>query len=141
MAKELLPPSGTTATGIINRLKENQELTIVNVLKNIGLSDKLEKQVRRNKLWTVENNYHFGGFAKVNRELIDFCNAFYEKTRIKLDPIYNGKMAYACMDLIDKEYFKKKDKILLIHTGGLQGIDAYNYVCKNNAMKLYDASS
>ena len=32
------------------------------------------------------------------------------------------------MDLIQKNYFKKGSKILLIHTGGLQGIRGINKV-------------
>ena len=53
-------------------------------------------------------------------------NDFHAQHHIPLDPIYTGKMVYGVMDLIQKNYFKKGSKILLIHTGGLQGILGIN---------------
>jgi 1-aminocyclopropane-1-carboxylate deaminase len=55
-------------------------------------------------------------------------NDFHAQHQIPLDPIYTGKMVYGVMDLIQKNYFKKGSKILLIHTGGLQGIRGINKV-------------
>ena len=34
------------------------------------------------------------------------------------------------LDLIEKEYFPPKSKILVIHTGGLQGINGINAILK-----------
>jgi phage FluMu protein Com len=65
-------------------------------------------------------------FAKALDSSIDFINQFYQRTKIPLDPIYTGKMMYAIYDLIEKGFFKKKEKILVIHTGGLQGIEGFN---------------
>jgi 1-aminocyclopropane-1-carboxylate deaminase len=39
-------------------------------------------------------DYHFGGYGKVNEDLIAFINQFYITTQIPLDPIYTGKMVY-----------------------------------------------
>lgn len=63
---------------------------------------------------------------KVTPELIQFINSFYEEHQVPLDPIYTGKMVFGVMDLIEKAYFTKGSKILLIHTGGLQGIAGMN---------------
>ncbi len=71
-------------------------------------------------------DYHFGGYAKINQELIVFINRFYKQSGIPLDPIYTAKMCYGIADLIQKGYFEKGSKILLIHTGGLQGIEGMN---------------
>jgi len=46
---------------------------------------------------------------------------FYEELKIPLDPIYTGKMVFGAWDLIDKNHFPPNSKILLVHTGGLQG--------------------
>ena len=35
-------------------------------------------------------------------------------------------MVFGVLDLIDKNYFPEHSKILMIHTGGLQGIDGMN---------------
>jgi 1-aminocyclopropane-1-carboxylate deaminase/D-cysteine desulfhydrase-like pyridoxal-dependent ACC family enzyme len=67
------------------------------------------------------SQYHFGGYAKWTDELIDFIHWFWSEFRIPLDPIYTGKMAYAFFDLVRKNHFPESARILLIHTGGLQG--------------------
>jgi len=74
----------------------------------------------------LQTDYHFGGYAKVTEELINFVNDFKMQTQILLDPIYTGKMVYGILDLVKKNYFKPKTKILAIHTGGLQSITGMN---------------
>jgi 1-aminocyclopropane-1-carboxylate deaminase len=53
-----------------------------------------------------------------------------KKNKIPLDPIYTGKMIFGVMDRIATNYFPAESKILLIHTGGIQGIDEYT-ITKN----------
>jgi 1-aminocyclopropane-1-carboxylate deaminase len=66
-------------------------------------------------------DYHFGGFAKISPELINFINYFEKKTGIPLEPVYTGKMLFALYDLITKNTFKPSQRIIAVHTGGLQG--------------------
>ena len=47
-----------------------------------------------------------------------------------MDPVYTAKMLYGVMDLLAKDYFPKDAKILVIHTGGLQGIAGMNIKLK-----------
>ena len=47
---------------------------------------------------------------------------FYLNFKIILDPIYTGKLFFGIFDLISNDFFEPKSKILIIHTGGLQGI-------------------
>jgi 1-aminocyclopropane-1-carboxylate deaminase len=84
------------------------------------------------------SDYHFGGYAKVNAELISFINNFKKETKIQLDPIYTGKLFYGLLDLISKNYFKKGTRILAIHTGGLQGISGMNMVLKKKDLPLLE---
>jgi 1-aminocyclopropane-1-carboxylate deaminase len=67
-------------------------------------------------------DYHFGGYAKTNDELIKFIKTISSSTGILLDPVYTGKMLYAVNDLVLKDYFAPGSNILAIHTGGLLGI-------------------
>lgn len=76
--------------------------------------------------YSIEENYHFGGYGKVRGELIQFMNDFYDSYSIPLDPIYTGKMLFGLFDKIKKGHFEKGKKILCIHTGGLQGIRGMN---------------
>ena len=71
-------------------------------------------------------DYHFGGYGKINLELIAFINKFKSDYGISLDPIYTGKMMFGIFDLIESGYFPDNAKILAIHTGGLQGIAGMN---------------
>ncbi len=67
------------------------------------------------------HDYHFGGYAKNNAELIAFMNGLYRQTGIPTDFVYTGKLFFAAMDLVRKNYFPKGSKLLIIHSGGLQG--------------------
>ncbi len=80
--------------------------------------------------------YHFGGYGKINSELITFINQFREETDIPLDPVYTGKMLFGIVDLIRKGYFKKGSKIIAIHTGGLQGIKGMNLNLQQKGLPL-----
>lgn len=86
-----------------------------------------EKETTEDLMQSVSiiSDYHFGGYAKVKEELINFVQQFYKTHSFKWDLIYNGKMAFGIYDMIEKDYFPKQSKILLIHTGGLQGINGF----------------
>ncbi|WP_339718954.1 pyridoxal-phosphate dependent enzyme [uncultured Paraglaciecola sp.] len=73
------------------------------------------------KNWQINHNYHLGGYAKSNHELGKFCDDFYQQTAIEIEPVYSGKLFFALRDLINKDYFPAKSRILALHTGGLQG--------------------
>jgi 1-aminocyclopropane-1-carboxylate deaminase/D-cysteine desulfhydrase-like pyridoxal-dependent ACC family enzyme len=76
--------------------------------------------------WEILTEYHFGGYAKWTPELINFINQLYEETTIPFDPIYTGKMLFGIYDLIRKDFFEKGSSLMVIHTGGLQGIQGFN---------------
>ncbi|KXX68102.1 1-aminocyclopropane-1-carboxylate deaminase/D-cysteine desulfhydrase [Flammeovirga sp. SJP92] len=70
--------------------------------------------------WTLNTDYHFGGYAKKKPELMDFIMQFHQKYNIELERIYTGKMIYGVFDLLRKGYFRKGQKIIVLHSGGLQ---------------------
>ena len=53
------------------------------------------EKLTNKKNWSIENDYTFGGYAKIKPTLISFMNDFYQQYRIPLDPIYTGKMVFA----------------------------------------------
>ena len=117
--------TGGTLSGIINSIKPHQKALGFPSLKGTFLKEEIRNFVC-NENWDLITDYHFGGYGKVTLELISFINNFYKENKIPLDPIYTGKMVYGVMDLINKNYFPENSKILLIHTGGLQGIQGIN---------------
>jgi 1-aminocyclopropane-1-carboxylate deaminase len=76
--------------------------------------------------WQIENRFHFGGYAKINDELIQFMHQFENQYGITLDAVYTGKMFYGLFDLIKSGTFKPGTVIIAVHTGGLQGNKGFN---------------
>ena len=128
--------TGGTISGLINSENDKQKVLGFPALKGDFLHKEIEKYTIGDKNWSLINDYHFGGFGKVNEELITFINKFKEETGIPLDPIYTGKMMFGIVDLIKKRTFKKGTKILAIHTGGLQGIDGMNSRLQKKNLEL-----
>ena len=121
--------TGGTISGIINCSKSSQQVLGFPALKGDFLREDICKFATKSN-WDLITAYHFGGYAKVSEELIVFINEFHQKYKIPLDPIYTGKMMFGIMDLMNKNYFPENSKILIIHTGGLQGIAGINNLLK-----------
>jgi len=129
--------TGGTISGIINNALSHQKVLGFPALKGDFLKDEIRK-FARNQNWDLITDYHFGGYGKMNEELIQFINQFYRRTEVPLDPVYTGKMVFGVMDLIQKNYFPDNAKILLIHTGGLQGIQGMNRLLKKKNSTLIE---
>ncbi len=124
--------TGATMAGIVLSLKNDQKAIGFQVLKAENYIrnevsewlNKFRNNPETNQLnnnWEVNENYHFGGYAKVKQELKDFIDQFEQTNNIPLDRIYTGKMMFGIYDLIQKGFFKKDQSVIAIHTGGLQG--------------------
>lgn len=131
--------TGGTISGIINSSFKNQKIIGFPALKGDFLFNDIRKFVTKEN-WELILDYHFGGYGKINVELIAFLNQFYEQTKIPLDPIYTGKMMFGILDLAKKGFFPENSKILAIHTGGLQGIRGINKILKetNKEFLIYE---
>ena len=127
--------TGGTLAGLANSCGPNQSILGFPALKGNFLKEDICKFTTR-KNWDLSEGYHFGGYAKVNGELIDFINHFKTITRIPLDPVYTGKMLFGIMDLIEKQHFKSGTSILAIHSGGTQGIEGMNELLKKKNLPL-----
>lgn len=113
--------TGGTIAGIINASNDKQTVIGFPAIKGF---EQLEKDINN---WTNAtncifiNDYVGNGYAKINKDLVDFINEFNARHNIPLDAIYTGKMMMGILDLVDKDFFLKGSSILAIHTGGLQG--------------------
>ena len=117
--------TGGTISGLINSSLPHQQVLGFPAVRQENLGELIDGNVN-NKRWNLICDYHFGGYAKINAELVNFINDFKDQTTIQLDPVYTAKMVFGVVDLITKNYFPENSKILLIHTGGLQGISGMN---------------
>lgn len=115
--------TGTMAAGLLNSMSNKQELIVISALKNyLPLEEKINEIVdKKEATLHVNHNYHFGGYAKQKPELIQFMNSFYAQTKIPTDFVYTGKLCFGIIDMIKNDHFKNGSKLLVIHSGGLQG--------------------
>ena len=127
--------TGGTISGIINSSNEYQKVLGFPALKGDFLKDEICKFAKNNR-WDLISDYHFEGYGKINNELVAFINTFYKQTKIPLDSIYTGKMLFGVFDLIKKGFFPVNSKILVIHTGGIQGNQGMNIKLKNKNLPL-----
>lgn len=127
--------TGGTISGIINAAKRHQKILGFPALKGDFLKQDIRKFAKKEN-WELLTDYHFGGYGKINTELITFINKFKSDYGIPLDPIYTGKMMVGIFDLIKSGYFPENAKILVIHTGGLQGIAGMNLKLERKNLPL-----
>ena len=127
--------TGGTIAGIIEASYAHQKVYGYAALKGAFLNDELSSLTTRRNWLLYEENY-FGGYAKVNEELILFINHFYTTTGILLDPIYTGKMIFRITDHIKAGKIPKNTRILAIHTGGIQGISGMNEILRKKKLPL-----
>jgi 1-aminocyclopropane-1-carboxylate deaminase len=118
--------TGTMAAGIINGLTQLQLSTLANIIpvfKNGGfIANEIDTLLTVPANYQLHTDYHFGGYGKVNDELINFIKTFVADTGILIDPIYTGKMMYAIYDLAKKDHLEPGSRILAIHSGGIWGL-------------------
>jgi len=124
--------TGGTLAGVLCGLKGDAQVLGFCALKG---GDFLSEKVNRFTLefagksfgnYQIITEYPFGGYGKVNKVLAGYINQFKHRTDIPLDPIYTGKMMYGIFDMIDKNKFDRGSTLMVIHTGGLQGIMGIN---------------
>ena len=117
--------TGTMIAGIAQALLIHQSIVGISSIKVVDeLDSELTNFIKSNsagKKIELFFNYHFGGYAKNNNELIRFMNQFFQDHSIPTDFVYTAKLFFGLVDLVKKDYFNKGDKIIAIHSGGLQG--------------------
>jgi len=71
--------------------------------------------------WELKTDYHFGGYAKVKPDLIEFVQKFKKENDIELDFVYTGKMLFGLYDMVNNTGELNNKTIIVVHTGGIQG--------------------
>jgi 1-aminocyclopropane-1-carboxylate deaminase len=115
--------TGATVAGLACGTNAKQRTIAYAVLKDKTLNQRIQgfinNQDETAKV-TIEQA-DFGGYAKLNKELLDFILGWLDKTDILLDPIYTGKMGMRLMQQIKAAEYKQGTTIAMVHSGGLQG--------------------
>ncbi|TCB78244.1 1-aminocyclopropane-1-carboxylate deaminase/D-cysteine desulfhydrase [Acinetobacter sp. ANC 4173] len=112
--------TGGTITGLIEASHSQQQVLGFSALKGDFLSTEVE-QLTPKRNWQITDQYCCGGYAKTTSELLQFIQDFEQQYDIPLEQIYTGKMLLGLSDLIQQAAFPVDHRILVIHSGGLQG--------------------
>tara|TARA_R100000935_G_scaffold38680_1_gene60022 strand:+ start:136312 stop:137232 length:921 start_codon:yes stop_codon:yes gene_type:complete len=117
--------TGGTLAGLVSASEKHQQVVGYSALKGTFQASNVEEYTS-NSNYTIKDSYCFGGYAKIDLQLVRFMNEFKEETGILLDPVYTAKMMFGIIEDIKSGYFPENSRILAIHTGGLQGIAGMN---------------
>jgi 1-aminocyclopropane-1-carboxylate deaminase len=125
----LLSPvgSGGTLAGLISADKNQHKILGISVLKQDGylvkqVNDLLPEHAKAHTNWQLMSQYHGGGYAKFSAQDAQRIRSFSAVVGIDFEPVYSGKMILALLDLMSTGYFPAHHRIVLLHTGGLQGL-------------------
>ena len=115
--------TGTMLAGLIQAAAPHQNVIGIPILKNEASIEAEIKTLLKDSIkpFTLVHNFHQGGYAKTNPALIAFMNQLWETEKIPTDIVYTGKLLMAVDSLLKENYFKAGTKLLVIHSGGLQG--------------------
>ncbi|RZK48403.1 MAG: pyridoxal-phosphate dependent enzyme [Pedobacter sp.] len=118
--------TGTTAAGLLNYIHSHawsSKLHVVPVLKDQGSTRlSISEYVKDTSKLVMEVDYHFGGYAKVTDDLIQFIQDFTSSTGLLLDHVYTAKVFYAIYDKFKRGVLSTESNVLAIHTGGIMGL-------------------
>lgn len=117
--------TGTMMAGLLNAATSGQLVCGIPVLKipdqkNNDLLHFLEEQ-SNNRPYSIQYGFHEGGYAKKTTALLAFMNKLYRAHQLPTDFVYTGKLFKAIYTLSAKDFFPPRSKLLIIHSGGLQG--------------------
>ena len=135
--------TAATFTGLLLKAKQNSIIVGISVLKGenelvqdsnahlLNLNsphlckgdEELEKETITESF--ITNQYSFNGYAKFDKNWYGFKKDFEIKHQLSLDYIYTSKLAFAISDLMKRKKLRIDSKILMIHTGGMQGNSAF----------------
>ncbi len=117
--------TGATLAGLACGLRGDVHLKGFSVLKDQGSVQRAAAGLLENQSgycsWAVNSNYHFGGYARINKELVNFIDRFEMSTGVPLDPVYTAKMMIGLISELRQAAEPLPKSVLAIHTGGLQG--------------------
>tara|TARA_B110000285_G_scaffold201421_1_gene236056 strand:+ start:188 stop:1276 length:1089 start_codon:yes stop_codon:yes gene_type:complete len=130
--------TGATAAGLAIAMKGASPLVVCSALKGWRPLEAIETLIAstlNDEVWAHElmdnihawEDAHEGGFAKRTPELMACLTSWEDETGLQLDALYTGKLVLALSRILISNspsrprFLASGSRILLMHTGGLQG--------------------
>ena len=129
--------TGGTLSGLVKASYPKQQVLGFSALKGSFQTEEVRKHTSKTNFKIIDS-YCFGGYGKIDSELVRFINECKRHTGIPLDPIYTGKMMFGIVDLLKNGYFKENSRIFAVHSGGLQGISGMNQKLRKRNLPLIE---
>ena len=129
--------TGATLAGMVRALKPEEKAIGIQVLKADDFISPyvLSKNGKDNfDKFEVFNEFHGGGYAKKDQDIIKFMQYFNDEFNIRLDPVYTAKQFYGMFELMKRKYFPKGSVIVLVHSGGMIGLKGFE---KRYGIEIY----
>ena len=121
-ASWLAAGTGTTAAGLLLAEQPGRTLHVaLAVPAGHGVEVSLQQACVDAQTDYVLHDASRGGFAKVDHELLEVMFAAEADSGVPLEPVYTGKAIMALRHAVRRGYFVAGNRVVFIHTGGLQG--------------------
>ena len=117
--------TGGTLVGLANSCKTHQHIVGFQVVKDVSITARIRTFATDNN-WTIVQHPSHRGYAQVSNSLVVFAQDVLQQTGVLLDPIYTAPMLFQLVQMIKDDTWTFGKKVLLIHTGGTQGIAGFN---------------
>jgi 1-aminocyclopropane-1-carboxylate deaminase len=115
--------TGGTLAGIAASLQAGQRAIGFSALKGGQFLETEVGELQRRTVgfisdnWTIEYDFHFGGFARKTPELEAFIDDFKERHELLLDWVYVAKTVYGVLALVESGTFEAGTSIVVVVTG------------------------
>jgi len=135
--------SGGTHAGLLVGLQEarsSTRVTGINVLCGKAGQEKTVRTLAEQTLTLLESScsgltvpvmcldeYLGGGYTLPSRSMIEAVKIAARNESLLLDPVYSGKAMAGLIDLVGKNYFKRGETVIFLHTGGLPALFEYKH--------------
>jgi D-cysteine desulfhydrase len=101
-----------------------QEARVYELVEKLGIKLGMRSSISRDNVVCFDE-YVGAGYSLPTPAMIEAVKLLAGTEGILLDPVYTGKGMAGLIDLSRKGYFKSKDNVLFVHTGGSPALYAY----------------
>jgi D-cysteine desulfhydrase family pyridoxal phosphate-dependent enzyme len=123
----LISKSESRILGIsVDESEDKIRSNIYSIAEDLNDQGRLGLDLKKQDIY-VNDRYIGGGYGVMNAKDREAIELFARHEGILLDPVYTGRAGAGLVDLIRSSYFKKSERVLFWHTGGIPGLFAEKY--------------
>jgi len=108
----------------VSRKKEVQEKLVYDLVQKTAAYVGVKSEIPREAVVCFDQ-YVGPGYSLATPEMAEAVRMLARLEGILMDPVYTGKAMAGLIDLVRKQYFRKDEKVLFVHTGGSPALYVY----------------